>query len=224
MKILVVQEDRKIAGFIRSSLEREGFVVDEASDGDEALRRVNGVSYTAAIMDVTLPVKDGVSVVSEIRSKNNKTPVIFLSAKDSTDDIVAGLDAGADDYMKKPFNLPELIARVKALQRRTAQERGAKIHFADLCIDPVAHTAWRGNKEIALTAKEYQLLEYLMRNPKRALTRDMIANAVWERGFGIFSNLIDVYVNYLRRKIDRGHRAKLIRTIRGVGYILTDEK
>lgn len=224
MKILVVQEDRKIAGLIRSSLEWEGFVVDEASDGDEALRCINGISYTAAIMDVTLPVKDGVSVVSEIRSKNNKTPVIFLSAKDSTDDIVAGLDAGADDYMKKPFNLPELIARVKALQRRTAQERGAKIHFAELCIDPVAHTAWRGNKEIALTAKEYQLLEYLMRNPKRALTRDMIANAVWERGFDIFSNLIDVYVNYLRRKIDRGHRTKLIRTIRGVGYILTDEK
>lgn len=224
MKILVVQEDRKVIKFIRNSLESLGYAVDEAYDGEDALRCFHDLSYTAAIIDVTLPKKDGLSVVKEVRAKKNQTPVIFLSAKVATDDIVAGLAAGADDYLKKPFAIPELLARVKALQRRTTQERGAKIYFADLCLDPVSHKAWRKEKELDLTPKEYQLLEYFMRHPQQTLTRSMIADAVWEGGFDRFTNIIDVYVNYLRKNIDRGYETKLIRTVRGVGYILTDEK
>lgn len=224
MKILVVQEDRKITKFIRSSLEVEGFEVDETYDANEALRLVNSLSFTAVIIEYSAPRIDGLSFISEIRTKKNQTPIIFLSSNPSLDDIVAGLGAGADDFLSKPFAMPELLARIKALQRRTSNERGAKVYFGDLCLDPVSHKAWRSEKEIKMTEKEYELLEYFMRHPKQTVTRNMIADAVWGGGFDRFTNIIDVYVNYLRKKIDRGHGTKLIHTIRGIGYMLTNEK
>jgi DNA-binding response OmpR family regulator len=152
------------------------------------------------------------------------TPVLMLTAKDSVEDIVAGLDSGSDDYLTKPFAFAELLARVRALLRRIELDRGAEIRFADLRLDPVTHKVWRKDKEIGLTAKEYGLLEYFMRNPNQVVTRTMIADHVWDYTFDSFTNIIDVYVNYLRKKIDRGSDKKLIHTVRGVGYIFKEEE
>jgi DNA-binding response OmpR family regulator len=173
-------------------------------------------------MDLMLPKKDGLSVIRELREKDVSTPVLCLTAKDSVEDIVSGLDSGSDDYLTKPFAFGELLARVKALVRRTTKDRGAEIYFADLRLDPVTHKVWRANKEIDLTAKEYGLLEYFMRHPNEVLTRAMIAEHVWDYTFDSFTNIIDVYVNYLRKKVDRDFDKKLIHTVRGVGYVLRE--
>ena len=163
-------------------------------------------------------------MVKELRTKKTMTPVLMLTAKDSVEDIVAGLDSGSDDYLTKPFAFAELLARVRALLRRSELDRGAEIRFADLRLDPVTHKVWRKDKEIGLTAKEYGLLEYFMRNPNQVVTRTMIADHVWDYTFDSFTNIIDVYVNYLRKKIDRGSDKKLIHTVRGVGYIFKEEE
>lgn len=224
MKILVVEDDKKIAKFIKRGLEEEKYEVDVAHDGETGYQRILDGAYGLVILDVVLAKKDGLTLVRELRGKKILTPVMMLTVKDSVDDIVAGLDAGADDYLKKPFAFAELLARVKALQRRSEHERGAKIHFADLCIDPLLHKAWRGESLLDLTAKEYELLEFFVRRPNQVLTRNMIADEVWQGSFDKFTNIIDVYINYLRKKIDKGKDKRLIQTVRGVGYILNEEE
>ncbi len=222
MRILVVEDEKKVASFIKRGLEEENFAVDVAYDGDEGLYLAENNPYDVILMDLMLPKKDGLSVIRELRDKEISTPVLCLTAKDSVEDIVSGLDSGSDDYLTKPFAFGELLARVKALARRTAKDRGAEIYFADLRLDPVTHKVWRANKEIDLTAKEYGLLEYFMRHPNEVLTRAMIAEHVWDYTFDSFTNIIDVYVNYLRKKIDRDFEKKLIHTVRGVGYVLRE--
>ena len=223
MRILVVEDEKKVASFIKRGLEEEGFLVDVAYDGEEGRYMAETNPYDLILMDVMLPKKDGLTVVRELRDKGMSAPVLCLTAKDTVDDIVSGLDSGSDDYLTKPFAFAELLARVRALLRRGGQDRGAEIHFADLRLDPVAHKVWRSNKEIDLTAKEYALLEYFMRNPNQTLTRTMIAEHVWDYTFDSFTNIIDVYVNYLRKKVDKDFDKKLIHTVRGAGYVLKEE-
>jgi len=223
MKILVVEDEKKVASFIKRGLEEEKYEVDVAYDGEEGCQKILDGSYSLIVLDVMLPKKDGFAVVKEMRMKKLQTPVLMLTAKDSVEDIVAGLNSGSDDYLTKPFAFAELLARVRALLRRSEQERGAEIRFADLRLDPVTHKVWRKDKEIDLTAKEYSLLEFFMRNPNQVLTRTTIAENVWDYIFDSFTNIIDVYVNYLRKKIDRDADKKLIHTVRGVGYILKEE-
>ncbi len=223
MRILVVEDEKKVASFIKRGLEEESFTVDVAYDGEEGRYMAETNQYDLILMDVMLPKKDGLTVVRELREKGIAVPVLCLTTKDTVDDIVSGLDSGSDDYLTKPFAFAELLARVRALLRRGTQDRGAEINFADLRLDPVAHKVWRGNKEIDLTAKEYSLLEYFMRNANQTLTRTMIAEHVWDYTFDSFTNIIDVYVNYLRKKIDKDFDKKLIHTVRGAGYVLKEE-
>ncbi len=223
MRILVVEDEKKVLSFIKRGLEEEKYSVETAMDGEEGLKMALDTPYDLIVLDWMLPKKDGLTMVKELRAKKTATPVLMLTAKDSVEDIVAGLDSGSDDYLTKPFAFAELLARVRALLRRIEQDRGAEIRFADLRLDPVTHKVWRKDKEIGLTAKEYGLLEYFMRNPNKVVTRTMIADHVWDYTFDSFTNIIDVYVNYLRKKIDRGAEKKLIHTVRGVGYIFKEE-
>ena len=223
MRILVVEDEKKVASFIQRGLEGEGFQVDIAEDGEAGVAAGTSNPYDLILMDVMLPKMDGLSAVRALRDAGVNTPVLCLTAKDAVEDIVAGLDSGSDDYLTKPFAFAELLARVRALVRRGSQERGADITYADLRLDPVAHKVWRSGKEIELTAKEYALLEYFIRNPEKTLTRNMIAEHVWDYTFDSFTNIIDVYVNYLRKKIDRDFTVKLVHTVRGVGYMLKAE-
>lgn len=222
MRILVVEDEKKVASFIKRGLEEEGYEVDVAYDGDEGLDLAEHTPYDLILMDVMLPKKDGITVIREMRDRDIATPVLCLTAKDTVDDIVQGLDSGSDDYLTKPFAFAELLARVRALIRRGTQDRGAELRFADLRLDPVSHKVWRNDKEIDLTSKEYALLEYMMRNPEQVLTRTMIAEHVWDYTFDSFTNIIDVYINYLRKKVDRDFDKKLIHTVRGVGYVLKE--
>ncbi len=224
MKILVVEDEKKVASFIKRGLEEEKYEVVTIHDGEEGLATASEKSFDLIILDVMLPKMDGVTIMKELRARKVLTPVLMLTAKNEVEDIVAGLDSGSDDYLTKPFAFAELLARVRALLRRSEFDRGAEIRFADLRLDPVTHKVWRAEKEIDLTAKEYALLEYLVRNPNQVLTRTMIAEHVWDYTFDSFTNIIDVYVNYLRKKIDREAEKKLIHTVRGVGYILRDEE
>ena len=223
MKILVVEDEKKVASFIQRGLEGEGFTVDLAHDGETGVEMGSATSYDLILMDIMLPKMDGLEAIQALRAKEVATPVLCLTAKDTVDDIVAGLDSGSDDYLTKPFAFAELLARVRALVRRGTQERGAEITYADLRLDPVAHKVWRSDSEIDLTAKEYALLEFFMRNPETTLTRTMIAEHVWDYTFDSFTNIIDVYVNYLRKKVDRDYSKKLIHTVRGIGYVLKEE-
>lgn len=224
MKILVVEDEKKIANFIKRGLEEEQYQVQTASDGEEGLKLALEKTFQLIVLDWMLPKKDGLSILKELRGKKNMTPVLMLTAKDSVEDIVTGLDSGSDDYLTKPFLFHEFLARVRALLRRSEQDRGAEISFADLRLDPVSHQVWRKDKEIDLTAKEYSLLEYFMRNPNQVVTRTMIAEQCWDYTFDSFTNIIDVYVNYLRKKIDLQADKKLIHTVRGLGYIFKEEK
>jgi len=223
MKILVVEDEKKVATFIKRGLEEESYDVETAADGEEGLAMALERRFDLIILDWMLPKRDGMSLLKELRERKIATPVLMLTAKDTVEDIVVGLETGSDDYLTKPFAFAELLARVKALIRRSEMDRGAELTFADLRIDPVAHKVWRADKEVDLTAKEYGLLEYFMRNPNQVLTRTMIADHVWDYTFDSFTNIIDVYVNYLRKKIDRDAPVKLIHTVRGVGYILKEE-
>jgi heavy metal response regulator len=223
MRILVVEDEKKVSSFIKRGLEEEKYEVDTALDGEEGLKLALEKAYDLIVLDWMLPKKDGLTMVRELREKKVTTSVLMLTAKDSLEDIVAGLDSGSDDYLTKPFAFAELLARVRALLRRSEMDKGAELRFADLRLDPVTHKVWRKDKEIDLTAKEYGLLEYFMRNPNQVLTRTMIADHVWDYTFDTFTNIIDVYVNYLRKKIDRDEEKKLIHTVRGVGYIFKEE-
>jgi two-component system copper resistance phosphate regulon response regulator CusR len=222
MKILVVEDEKKVAGFIKRGLEEDDYQVTIVHDGVEGLKQALSGEYSLVVLDVMVPKKDGLAVVKELREAGNHVPVLMLTARGTTEDIVTGLEAGADDYLTKPFAFAELLARVRALLRRSEQDRGAEIFFADLRLDPVSHKVWRSGTEIDLTAKEYGLLEYLVRNPNTVLSRAMIAEHVWDYAFDSFTNIIDVYVNYLRKKVDKDYSTKLIHTVRGQGYILRE--
>lgn len=222
MKILIIEDEKKVASFIKRGLEDDNYQVTLSYDGVDGLKRAGSGEFDLIILDCMLPKKDGVTVVRELREAGNQVPVLMLTAKAETADVVSGLDAGADDYLVKPFAFAELQARVRALVRRSEQDRGAEIRFADLRLDPVNHKVWRGKTEIVLTAKEYNLLAYMLRNAGNVLTRANIADNCWEYPFETFTNIIDVYINYLRKKVDGKFPTKLIHTVRGQGYILKE--
>jgi len=224
MRILVVEDERKVAEFIRRGLEEDGYVVDVALDGDEGYFRASTNDYDLLLLDVMLPRLNGVDLCSKLRADKLEIPILMLTAKDGVMDKVKGLDAGADDYLTKPFAFEELSARVRALLRKHSLYRNStKLQLADLAMDTVSHTVSRCGADIALSTKEYALLEYLLRNAGTVVTRTMIAEHVWDINFDSFSNVIDVYINYLRNKIDRGHPVKLIHTVRGRGYMCSDQ-
>jgi heavy metal response regulator len=220
MRILVVEDEKKVASFLKKGLEEERYAVDCALDGEEALFMADANEYDLMILDIMLPKVDGLDVLKQVRDKGATLPVLMLTAKDSVDDVVQGLDRGCDDYLTKPFAFAELLARVRALLRRKGREPAGELRVADLVLDPVTHAVLRGGKKVELTAKEYALLEYLMRHADRVVTRTMISEHVWDYHFDPMTNVIDVYVNHLRSKIDMDSSQKLIHTVRGVGYIL----
>ena len=223
MRILVVEDEKKVARFIQQGLEEEHYAVDVAYDGEEGLRMAGSGNYDLLVLDVMLPKKSGLDLLREFRTRGGKTPTFMLTAKTSTEDKVAGLDSGADDYLTKPFSLAEFLARVRSLLRRGASEKSIILSMADLELDTVSHKAKRGARPIELTAKEYSLLEYLLRNKNRVLSRTIISEHIWDYNFDTGTNIIDVYVNHLRNKIDSGSEKKLIHTVRGVGYVMKEE-
>ena len=223
MRLLVVEDETKVAGFIRKGLEEEGYAVDVAPDGRTGLRMALDRVHDIIILDVQLPGMDGISLLRAMRKEKVATPVLLLTVRAAIEDKVLGLDSGADDYLTKPFAFQELVARVRALLRRRTDGKGTVLQVADLTLDPARRIVMRGDRKIDLTAREFALLDFFMRNPGRTLTRTAIAERVWDYDFDSMTNVIDVYVNYLRKKIDSGHDLKLIRTIRGVGYMLSEE-
>lgn len=220
MRILVIEDEKKIADFIKRGLKEEGYAVDAAVDGEQGYFLAKTNDYDLILLDLMIPKMDGVSLCKRLRADKITTPVIMLTAKDTVQDKVQGLDAGADDYLAKPFAFEELLARIRAILRKKTEQAATKLRVDDLVLDLAAHKAARGGKDIELTAKEYSLLEYLMRNAGAVVTRTMISEHVWDIDFDTFTNVIDVYINYLRNKIDTGHKKKLIQTIRGRGYTL----
>ncbi len=220
MRILVVEDETKVGSFIRRALEEESYAVDLSADGPTGLDLARDNSYDLIVLDVMLPGMSGLQVLETLRKEKIKTPVLILTARAQLDQRVKGLDAGADDYLTKPFAIEELLARVRALLRRGVGEGTGLLQIEDLMLNPATREVTRGGQRIELTSKEYALLEYFMRNAGRVLTRPMIAEHVWNLDFDTFTNVIDVYVNYLRNKIDRGREPKLIHTIRGSGYVL----
>jgi heavy metal response regulator len=223
MRILVVEDEEKVASFIRKGLEEEHYAVDVALDGEEGLSMAQLNPYDLLILDLMLPRLDGYRLLQRLRSEGVDTSVLILTARDGLGDKVRGLDLGADDYLTKPFAFAELLARVRALLRRGKPQRSPLLKVADLMIDPATRRVTRGGTPIELTAKEYALLEYLMRHSGQVLTRTMISEHVWDQTFDSYTNVIDVYVNYLRKKVDQGFEPKLIHTVRGVGYSLREE-
>ncbi len=218
MRVLVVEDDLRIAEFIRKGLEEEGHAVDVAHDGDEALDWPSVVDFDVIVLDIMLPGRDGIEVCRTLRTRGVRTPILMLTARDTIDDRVAGLDSGADDYLVKPFAFAELLARLRALLRREPVLLGTTLEVANLTLDTVTRQVARAGQPVTLTNKEYALLEYLMRHPNQVLTRTMIAEHVWNFDFDTGTNVIDVHIRYLRRKIDDQHELKLIQTVRGAGY------
>jgi DNA-binding response OmpR family regulator len=224
MRVLIVEDERKISAYVKRGLEEQGYAVDAAYTGTEALDFADAAPYDLILLDILLPEMDGLAVCRELRRKGNRTPVLMLTARDAIDDRVAGLDAGADDYLVKPFALKELLARLRALNRRGADSPKSPIlQLADLTLDTLTRRVKRGNKTIELAAKEYAVLECLLREPDRVLTRTQIAEHVWNYDVFNQSNIVDVYIKNLRRKIDNDFDVKLIQTIRGAGYRLSVE-
>ncbi len=220
VRILVVEDEHKVASFIRRGLEEEGYAVDVAADGETGLAMALEGVHDLILLDVHLPGRNGFSVLRELRERKAATPVLLLTVRATVEDKVLGLDSGADDYLTKPFAFQELLARVRALLRRRSEDRSAALQVADLTLDPATRTAHRAGEAVELTSKEFALLEYFMRNPGRVLTRTMIAEHVWNYDFDSMTNVIDVYVNYLRKKIDKDREPKLIHTVRGTGYVM----
>jgi heavy metal response regulator len=223
MRVLVVEDEEKVASFIRKGLEEEHHAVDVALDGEEGLTMAQLTPYDVVVLDLMLPKLDGYRVLQRMRGEGVETPVLVLTARDGVGDKVRGLDLGADDYLTKPFAFEELLARVRALLRRGKPQRAPVLKVADLTLDPATRRVSRGGAPIGLTAKEFSLLEYMMRHPGQVLTRTRISEHVWDQSFDSYTNVIDVYVNYLRKKVDQGFDVKLIHTVRGVGYVLREE-
>jgi heavy metal response regulator len=220
VRILIVEDEKKVAGFIKKGLEEETYAVDVAYDGEEGFHLAAMNQYDMIILDWMLPKMDGLEVLTQLRDKKVSTPILLLTAKDAVDDKVTGLNKGADDYLTKPFAFSELLARIRSLLRRGQAETQTELKVGDLILDMVSHKVSREGEEIELTGKEYSLLEYFMRNEGKVLTRTMIAEHVWDYNFDTFTNVIDVYVNHLRKKIDKKYPAKLLHTLRGVGYVM----
>jgi len=223
MRILVVEDEKKVARFIQQGLEEEHYAVEIANDGESGALLAETGTYDLIILDVMLPGINGIDVTRRLRAARIPTPILMLTAKTATEDKVAGLDSGADDYLTKPFAFAELLARVRSLLRRGTLEKTTMLSVADLELDMVTHRARRAGRAIDLTAKEYALLEYFMRNKDRVLSRTIISEHIWDYNFDTGTNLIDVYVSHLRTKIDSGHERKLIHTVRGVGYVMREE-
>jgi two-component system OmpR family response regulator len=220
VRILLIEDDREMVRYLKRGLKESGYAVDAVSDGEEGLRAAITGPYDAVVLDVMLPLKDGMAVVSAMRAEGVHTPVLMLTARDGVDDRVRGLDAGADDYLVKPFSFAELQARLRAMLRRGTAEAPVELRAADLRMDLVAHRALRGDDELNLTPKEFALLEYLLRHAGQAVTRTMVINHVWDYDFDPGTNVVDVHVRRLRLKVDDGRKVHLIHTLRGVGYVL----
>jgi DNA-binding response OmpR family regulator len=222
MRILVVEDEKKVASFIRRGLEAERWEVEVVHDGPTGLTRARTADPDLVILDLMLPGKDGLAVLRELRASGATVPVLLLTARAATADKVTGLDLGADDYLTKPFEFEELLARVRALLRRGGPATPPRLQLADLTLDPATREVRRGERRLELTAREYALLEFFLRNQGRVLSRPLIAQHVWGARFDTLTNVIDVYVNYLRRKIDTGAEPKLLHTVRGAGYVLRE--
>jgi len=224
MRILVVEDEKKLSLFIKRALREDGHAVDLSHDGEEAGGLLMNETYDAVVLDLQLPRRDGLSVLKELRDHKRATPVLILTARDTVKDRVKGLDQGADDYLTKPFSLDELRARIRALLRRGQAGSATLLKYADLSMNLVDRLVLRGSRELELTPKEFALLEYFLRNPKRVLTRTSIAEHVWDFNFEWQSNVVDVFINILRKKLEEKGEPRLIQTVRGVGYVLKESE
>lgn len=224
MRLLICEDERDLNKIISKKLASEGYSVDSCFDGSEALDYIEFTEYDAIILDIMMPKVDGIEVLRRMRSKGNSTPVLFLTAKDSVSDKVRGLDTGANDYLVKPFSFKELTARIRAMLRNNFGVTSNILTVSDLSVDLSAHTVRRGNDNIVLSSKEFSLLEYLLINKGMVLSREKIENHIWNYDYDGGTNVVDVYISYLRRKIDDGREIKLIHTVRGRGYTIREEK
>ena len=224
MRILIAEDQKDLNRIITKRLSAEGYSVDSCFDGEEALSYIEMAEYDGIILDIMMPKRDGLSVLHSLRKKGIGTPVLFLTARAAVEDRVLGLDSGADDYLVKPFAFDELIARIRAMTRKSAGNSSNIFSVADLVMDTASHTVTRGGKEIALSAKEFSLLEYLLRNKGHVLSRTMIENNLWNFDYSGGTNAVDVYIRYLRKKVDDGFEPKLIHTVRGCGYVLKENQ
>lgn len=222
MRLLVIEDEKKLSQFIGRALREDGHAVDLCHDGESGAHLALNEDYDAIVLDLQLPRRDGLSILRELRDRKKATPVLILTVRDSVKDRVRGLDAGADDYLTKPFSLDELRARIRALLRRGQGSTATVLRFEDLEVHLLERTVRRGSREIRLTPKEFSLLEYFLRNPKRVLTRTSIAEHVWDYNFDWQSNVVDVFVKSLRRKLEEGGEPRILHTIRGVGYVLRE--
>jgi heavy metal response regulator len=220
MRVLVVEDERRLSGIIKRGLIEEGYAVDAVYDGEEAQYMAETTTYDIIILDIMLPKKDGIAVCKDLRAKKINTPILMLTARDSVEDRVRGLDSGADDYVVKPFAFSELLARIRALLRRESLLKTPKIQVGDLIMDTLTREVWRGERKIELTNKEYSILEYFMTRPNMVITRTMLEENAWDYEYDSMSNIIDVYIRRLRRKIDGEAEDSLIQTVRGAGYRL----
>ena len=222
MRVLVVEDEKKTAAFVRKALQAEGFAVDVCTNGDDALAAASATPFDGLVLDIMLPGRDGLSVLRQLRERKITTPVLLLSARGEVNERVEGLNLGADDYLPKPFVIAELVARVRALGRRGGENKSTVLRVADLTLDTVSHRAQRGGKTFELTAREFRLLEFLMRSAGRICGRMSIIEKVWDYDFDPGTNLVDVYVKRLREKIDDGFEPKLLQTVRGIGYVMKE--
>src|ERR1700690_1446076 len=220
MRILLIEDNHRLSDSLRATLIEDGYAVDVAYDGLEGEDMALLTPYDVIVLDIMLPKRDGIEVCRSLRDQKNITPILMLTARDALDDRVLGLDSGADDYLVKPFEIKELRARLRALLRREMGNKSGDLLIEDLRLDPATHYVWREEKSIDLTAKEYALLEYMMRNPNRLITREMVIAHLWDYDQSIASNVVDVYIRRLRRKVDDPFNVKLIETVRGAGYRL----
>jgi two-component system response regulator MprA len=223
VKVLVVDDEPAVLAAVERALKLAGYEVEAAANGEQALKSVTASAPDAMVLDILMPGVDGIEVCKRVRAAGDATPILMLTARDAVNDRVDGLDAGADDYLIKPFALDELLARLRALLRRAAPSGAKTLRFADLTLDPATREVHRGDRRIDLTRTEFLLLELLMRNPRRVMTREVILEQVWGFDFGPSSNSLEVYVGYLRRKTESGGEKRLIQTVRGVGYVLREE-
>lgn len=222
MRVLLIEDEPKMIAFLKQGLEEHRYTVDTADNGEDGLHWALNFLYDVMILDVMLPGMDGITLCRQLRDHRIDTPVLMLTARDTIDDRVTGLDSGADDYLVKPFAFRELLARLRALTRRDSPHTHSTLVVGELYLDTVTHTARRGDQPIELTAKEYELLEFMMLHPNQVLSRTVIAEHLWNYDYMPESNVVDVYIRFLRRKIDEGHEEKYIRTLRGTGYQLVD--